>query len=450
MTNTRFDVDLFTIGGGSGGVRASRFAAQYGARVALAERHKLGGTCVNAGCIPKKLMSYAAHYRDDLAHAPAYGWDVGPAAFDWKTLLRNKDAEISRLNGVYRSLLEKSGVTVHEGNAVIEDPHTVNIDGKRVTARHILVATGGRPSVPEITGKALGIVSDDFFHLDDVPKRTVIAGGGYIAVELAAILNGLGSQVTLVHRGARLLRAMDADIGSFLGKEMEKKGIAIKGGTVIASLASDGQGIRRALLDNGETLDAEAVLFATGRVPNTEGLGLENVGVRLSERGAIKVDANFTTSVPSIHAVGDVIDRVALTPVALAEGMVVASLLFCDGARKLSYENIPTAVFSHPNVGTVGLTEATARERHAKVRVFKSEFTALKHTISGASERVMMKLVVDEASDRVLGVHMVGADAGEIIQGFAVALQCGATKAQFDATIGIHPTIAEEFVTMRG
>jgi glutathione reductase (NADPH) len=443
-----YDYDFFTIGGGSGGVRASRFAAQYGARTALAEKQYLGGTCVNVGCIPKKLMSYAAHFHDDFADAKGFGWEIGTTRFDWPALIANKDREIGRLNGIYRKLLDGAGVDIFDAHATIEDAHTVLVGGRRVTSRYILIATGGHPTLPDLPGKQHGITSDQFFHMSALPRRAVVAGGGYIAVELAAILNGLGSKVSLVHRGPRLLRTMDADLGVFLAAEMAKKGIDVRCSAAIESLTADGES-RQLRLKDGTEIDADCVLFATGRHANTEKLGLENVGVALKENGAIVVDADFRTSVPSIYAIGDVIDRVALTPVALAEGMVVASALFQDGSRKISYENIATAVFSHPNVGTVGLTEAQARERFGEIRIFKSEFKALKHTLSGSDERVLMKLVVDVESDRVLGVHMVGADAGEIIQGFAVALQCGATKAQFDATIGIHPTGAEEFVTMR-
>lgn len=452
MPQQQYDYDLFTIGGGSGGVRAARFAAQYGARVALAEKRDLGGTCVNVGCIPKKLMSYAAHYHGDLQEAAPYGWTIDNPRFDWATLIANKDREIARLNGVYRKLLDDTGVTLYQGHATIVDPHTVAVGEQRITARHILIATGGRPMRPDVPGGELGIVSDDFFHLPALPKNAIVVGGGYIAVELASILNGLGSKVTLVHRSAQLLRGMDADLGVFLAKEMEKKGITVRLDMQIASIAAQGETNdekKRVTLKNGDTIDADCVLFATGRQPNVEGMGLDEAGVQRDERGAVVVDADFRTSVPSIYAIGDVIDRVALTPVALAEGMVVASALFGDGKRAVSYDNIPTAVFSHPNVGTVGLSEDEARRRHGTLRIYKSEFRALKSTISGSSERVLMKLVVDEASDRVLGVHLVGPDAGEIVQGFAVALNSGATKAQFDATIGVHPTLAEEFVTMR-
>lgn len=449
QADRQYDYDLFTIGGGSGGVRAARFAAQYGARVALAEKRDLGGTCVNVGCIPKKLMSYAAHHHDEVQDAIAYGWRGEAPRFDWATLIANKDREIARLNGVYRKLLDDAGVTLFRGHATVVDAHTVEVDGRRITAAHILIATGGRPMRPDLPGGELGIVSDDFFYLPSLPKNAIVVGGGYIAVEMASILNGLGSQVTLLHRSAQLLRGMDSDLGVFLAKELEKKGIAVRLDTQIASLKAGADGTRRVTLKNGDVIDADVVLFATGRRPNVEGMGLDAAGVRRDERGAVVVDDDFRTSVPSIFAVGDVIDRVALTPVALAEGMVVASALFGDGKRTVSYGNIPTAVFSHPNVGTVGLSEDEARRRHGTLRIYKSEFRALKNTISGSGERVLMKLVVDDASDRVLGVHMVGPDAGEIVQGFAVALNAGATKAQFDATIGVHPTLAEEFVTMR-
>jgi len=446
---SQYDYDLFTIGGGSGGVRASRFAAQYGARVAIAEAQYWGGTCVNVGCIPKKLMSYGAHFHEDFRDAAGFGWSVGATRLDWRALIAAKDQEIARLNGIYRKLLNGAGVTLLEGQAVIEDAHTVVVNGKRHTAAHILVATGGRPSVPALPGSELGITSDQFFHLPALPKRTVVLGGGYIAVELASILNGLGSDVTLVYRGKHLLRGMDAELGNFLAEEMRKKNMSILFDNNIESIEAGDSGGKQIQLSDGTEISADCVLFATGRHANTAGLGLQQAGVELQENGAVVVDQHFATRVPSIHAIGDVIDRVALTPVALAEGMVLAARLFRNGGVALSYDNIPTAVFSHPQVATVGLSEEDARKKVGELRIFKSEFKALKHTLSGNVERTFMKLVVDAHSDRVLGVHMVGADAGEILQGFAVALQCGATKAQFDATIGIHPTSAEEFVTMR-
>jgi len=448
-----FDYDLFTIGGGSGGVRAARFAAQAGARVGLAESRDLGGTCVNVGCIPKKLMSYSAHFHEDFADAAGYGWTLpGAPTFAWSELIAHKDREIAHLNDIYKKLLDNAGVTTYHGYATIEDAHTVSVNGRRYTARHILVATGGHPVRPEVPGKELGIVSDDFFHLKGLPRRAVVLGGGYIAVELASILNGLGSEVTLVYRRDRLLRSMDADLGTFLVDEMAKKGIKVVFNATIESLAASGAGeetVKTVRLSNGDVLEAECVLFATGREAATAGLGLEKAGITPQNNGAVQVNENFETSVSSILAVGDVIDRVALTPVALAEAMAVVSRLFGKGERKMSYQNIPTAVFSHPNVGTVGLTEEEARQEVGELRIFKTSFKPLKNTLSRNTERTFMKLVVDAATDRVLGVHMVGAEAGEIIQGFAVALQCGATKAQFDLTIGIHPTSAEDFVTMR-
>jgi glutathione reductase (NADPH) len=416
--------------------------------VALAEKSRLGGTCVNLGCIPKKLMSYAAHFHDDFADAAGFGWQLGEATLDWSVLMANKDREIARLNVVYRSTLEKASVEILDGHARIEDAHTVVVDGRRMTARHILVATGGRPTRPHVAGSEHGITSDDFFHLDALPPRAVVSGGGYIAVELASILNGLGSKVTLVYRDKRLLRTMDHDLGTFLAAEMIKKGIDVRFDAQIEAIHADGD-VKHVQLNHDRTIAAECVLFATGRHANTTDLGLENAGVAVRDNGSIIVDEQFRTNVDSIYAIGDVIGRVALTPVALAEGMVVAANLFQHGERRMLYENIPTAVFSHPNVGTVGMTETDARKKYGEVRIFKSEFKALKHTLSASAERTFMKLVVDAASDRVLGLHMVGPDAGELVQGFAVALQCGATKAQFDATIGIHPTMAEEFVTMR-
>ncbi len=443
-----YDYDLFTIGGGSGGVRASRFAAQYGARVALAESGPLGGTCVNAGCIPKKLMSYAAHYHSDFDEAAGFGWSLGEQRFDWATLISNKDREIARLNGIYSQILTNANVDVIAGHAQIVDAHTVVVNGKSYSTHHILIATGGHPIKPELPGSELGITSDEFFHLAALPRHAVVQGGGYIAVELASILNGLGCKVTLVQRGTQILRSMDADLGHFLIAEMRKKGVEIALDTKILSITAHGDS-KQVTLSDGRTLDSDCILFATGRKPNVRGLGLENAGVIVRENGAISVDEHFATNVPHIYAIGDVIDRVALTPVALAEGMVVAANLFQHGRKLMSYDNIPTAVFSHPNIATLGMTEARAREKHAHVKIFKSEFKALKHTLSGSSERCLMKMIVDADTDRVLGMHMVGPDAGEIIQGFAVAMQCGVTKAQVDATIGVHPTIAEEFVTMR-
>ena len=444
---SRYDYDLFTIGAGSGGVRASRWAAGLGARVAVAEERYLGGTCVNVGCIPKKLFAYAAHFHEDFEDAAGYGWRGSAAAFDWKVLVANKDREIARLNGVYERLLKGSGVEIFRARATVVDPHTVEISSRRVTAKHLLIATGGRPARAAIPGAELAFTSNEAFHLRELPQRVVVVGGGYIAVEFASIFNGVGVDTTLVYRGQCLLRSFDADLGRFLGEQMGQKGVRILYERNVSSI-KPGAALRSTLTD-GTVLESDGVMFATGRTPNTRGLGLESAGVRLAAGGAAIVDGNFQTSTPSIHAIGDAVDRMQLTPVALAEGMVVAEHLFGKGGRTMSYDNVATAIFSHPTVGTVGLSEAQARSRGLDVAIYRSTFTPLKHTLTGRGEKVLMKLVVDKPSDRVVGVHMVGAEAGEIIQGFAVALQCGATKKQFDATIGIHPTSAEEFVTMR-
>ncbi len=449
---TQYDYDLFTIGAGSGGVRASRYAARLGARVAVAEERYLGGTCVNVGCIPKKLFSYAAHYGEDIGHAEGYGWRVPPHAFDWPTLVANKDREIERLNAVYAKLLIGAGVTLLEGRATLVDAHTVEVGGKRISARHILIATGGWPVVPPVPGAEHAISSNEAFHLGQLPRRALVVGGGYIAVEFASIFRGLGVDTTLIYRGERLIKEFDSDLGVFLAAQMENKGVGIRFRSNIVRIERTGQSsgeTLRATLDDGSMLDADCIMYATGRAPNTRDLGLENVKLKLAPNGAVLVNADFQSSVPSIYAVGDVIDRVLLTPVALAEGMIVAESLFGRSGRSLDYENIPTAIFSNPNVGTVGLSEAKARERHGDIDVYRTTFGSLRHQLTGSGEKVLMKLVVDKKTERVLGVHMVGPDAGEIMQGFAVALKCGATKSQFDATIGIHPTIAEEFVTLR-
>jgi len=444
-----FDFDLFVIGGGSGGVRAARMAAQQGARVALAEAADLGGTCVNVGCIPKKLYSYAAGYAESFEEAAGYGWKLPQAPrFDWEHLKDQRAKEITRLNGVYASLLKNSGVVLVSGWAQLLDGHTVEVDGKRHTARHLLVATGGTPYVPEMPGREHVVTSDAMFDLDPFPKRLLVVGGGYIACEFASIFNGLGARVTQLHRRAHLLTGFDDDVRQFLANEMGKAGVEVRLNTEVATVTRGAHGLTVTLV-RGQQIEADTVLFATGRVPNTQGLGLEAAGVKLDERGAIAVDAHYRSSVPSVHAVGDVSTRVHLTPVALAEAMVVVDELFGQGRRRLDYEFIPTAVFTHPNIGTCGYTELDARAKFGDVAVFSSEFKSLRHTLSGRSERTFMKLVVDKASDRVVGLHMVGADAGEVVQGFAVAMRAGATKALFDSTIGIHPTAAEEFVTMR-
>lgn len=443
-----FDFDFFVIGGGSGGVRAARMAAQRGARVALAECAELGGTCVNVGCIPKKLYSYAAGYADAFEEAAGYGWHVGETRFDWARLKANRAREITRLNGVYRNLLEGAGVTLIQGWAQFADAQTLQVGERRFTAQHVLISTGGMPFVPDVTGREHIVVSDAMFDLDPFPKRLLVVGGGYIACEFASIFNGLGAKVTQVQRNAHLLNDFDEDLRQFLAKEMTRTGIDIRLNNEINMITRLESGLC-AMLSRGQRVEADVILFATGRVPNTEGMGLDAAGVALDERGGVIVDAHYRSSVPSIYAVGDVSTRQQLTPVALAEAMVVVDSLFGKGKRQLDYEYTPTAVFTHPNVGTCGYTEAAARMKFGKVTIFSSEFRALRHTLSGNEERTFMKLVVETASDKVVGLHMVGPDAGEIVQGFAVAMRAGATKALFDSTIGIHPTVAEEFVTMR-
>jgi glutathione reductase (NADPH) len=448
-TDSQFDYDLLVIGAGSGGVRASRVAASLGARVAVVEAGRLGGTCVNVGCIPKKLLSHAAHFSQAVEEARGFGWQMPQARFDWATLIANKDREILRLNGVYGQLLAGAGVELITGRARIAGAHSVAVGDRMLSARHILVATGGRPQMPAIAGIEWAISSDDAFSLPALPRRAAVVGGGYIAVEFASIFHGLGAETTLLHRGPRLLRHFDADLGSALAAQMAQHGVQLQLGRQIESIAKRDDGLHLQL-DDGSALVTDCVLFATGRLPNTEGLGLEAAGVKLDARGAVIVDEGFTSSIPSIHAVGDVVDRMALTPVALAEGTALAHRLFGNGGKAApDYALVPTAVFSHPNVGTVGLSEDQARERHGDVQVFKSSFRPLTNRLTDVPEPVLLKLVVAGAERRVVGVHMVGEEAGELIQGFAVALQCGATKAQFDATLGIHPTIAEEFVTMR-
>ena len=446
MASTSFD--FFVIGAGSGGVRAARMAAGMGVRVAVAEASALGGTCVNLGCIPKKLYSNAAHYAEGFEEARGYGWNVSEPTLDWARLKANRATEISRLNGIYERLLLDAGVTLLRGRARLVDPHTVEVNGQRFEARHVLVATGGQPLMPEVPGGELAVSSDHMFDLPRFPSHLVVVGAGYIACEMASIFRGLGAQVTQLVRGPQLLRGFDADVAAFVTDEMRKKGVDIRLLSKIESMqAVDGRVAVR--LHDGQTLLADTVLSATGRGPNTAGLGLQAAGVNLGPRGEVIVDAHYQSNLPSVHAVGDVTDTVQLTPVALAEAMVLVDRLFGEGQRRMHYELIPTAVFTHPNIGTVGLTEAQAREKYAAVRIYRSEFKALRHTLSGSTERTLMKLVVDDASDLVVGAHMVGADAGEIIQGFAVALRAGATKAVFDSTIGIHPTVAEEFVTLR-
>ncbi len=447
-----FDFDLIVLGGGSGGVRAARMAASFGARVAVVEEKDLGGTCVNVGCVPKKLFAYGAHFGDDLHDMASYGWRVGEVSFDWATLRDNKDKEIRRLNGVYERLLDDTGVEIVRGRGVVCGAHGVRVEGRELSGQNLLIATGGQPSRPteeEMPGVSLTWTSDEMFHLDELPDRIVIVGGGYIGCEFASILRGLGREVHLVTRADALLRGFDGDVRHELGNELRKRGIHLQLSCSPRRVDQLDDGSLRFEGLEGSVIDADAVLMATGRQPNTAGLGLEEHGVQLSERGAVVVNDRYQSTVPSIYAVGDVIDRLQLTPVALAEGTLVARNLFLHEDREVDYRFTPTAVFTHPSVGTVGWTEEEARHHGVSVRLYKSLFRPLRHTMTGGAERTFMKLVVDDDTDRVLGLHMVGPDAAEITQGFAVALQCGATKAQLDATIGVHPSAAEEFVTMR-
>ena len=444
----QYDYDLFTIGAGSGGVRASRVSASYGAKVAVAEERYLGGTCVNVGCIPKKLLVYAAHFSEDFEDAAAYGWTVGERRLDWAKLIANKNAEIDRLNGVYRRLLQGSGVTIIESRAEVVDPHTVIVDGKKITAKYILIAVGGWPAVPEFPGSEHAISSNEIFFLPALPRKVIIVGGGYIGVEFAGIFHGLGVEVTQLYWEALFLRGFDDDCRKSLADEMRKKGIDLRFNANIEKIEKRAAALR-ATLNGNATIEADQILYATGRVPNTNCLGLENVDVRIKPGGGVVVDDYSKTNVDSIYAIGDCTDRMMLTPVAIAEGQAVAETLFNNNPTKPNYINVPSVVFSNPNVGTVGLNETKARERYRNIDVYKTNFRPLKHTLTGRDERTMMKIIVDHETDKVVGCHMVGSDAGEIIQGLAVAMNCGATKAQFDATIGIHPTAAEEFVTMR-
>ena len=444
----RYDYDLFTIGAGSGGVRASRVSAGFGARVAIAEERYLGGTCVNVGCIPKKLLVYASHYHEDFGDAHAYGWRVGESYFDWTTLIRNKDHEIARLNEVYRKLLDQAGVTRIEGRARVVDHHTVAVGDRTFSAENILIATGGWPSMPKIPGVEHAITSNEAFHLKQLPGRVIVVGGGYIAVEFASIFHGLGSDTTELYRGPLFLRGFDDDVRQVLAEEMRKKRIDLCFDLNIERIEKVEDRLVATLTD-GSKLEADQVMYATGRLPATSDLGLEKVGVELNQNSAIIVDEYSRSTVANIWAIGDVTDRINLTPVALHEGMALAATLFDNRPTKPDHENVASTVFSQPQIGAVGLSEAKARERYREIDIYRSRFKPLKHTLTGRDETTMMKLIVDRASERVVGAHMVGPEAGEIIQGIAIAIKCRATKAQFDATIGIHPTSAEEFVTMR-
>jgi len=450
---TQYDYDYFVIGAGSGGVRSSRIAAAHlkdsGGKVGIAEAADLGGTCVNIGCVPKKLFAYASDFGPTFEDAKGYGWSVGETVFDWKTLIKNKDKEISRLNGIYEKILGNAGVEIIQGYAKFIDEHTLDVDGKKITADKILIATGGKPRKPSYKGAEHAIVSDDAFYLDTLPEHVVIEGGGYIGVEFAHIFHGMGAKVTLIHRGDKILRGFDEDIRDFLLNEMQKQGINTLLEQNISEI-SENNGIKHVLTDKNDKIECDLVLSAIGRVPYTQNLGLDSARVEHKPNGQIIVDEDYQTNIPNIYAVGDVTDRIQLTPVAIAEGHVLADRLFNNQPnRAVSYENIPTAVFSNPPIGTVGLTESEAREKFSNIKCFTSDFKPMIHTLSGRDERCFMKLIVDTDTDKVVGAHICGRDAPEMMQAIGVALKCGATKSDFDATIGIHPTSAEEFVTMR-
>lgn len=445
-----YDFDLYVIGAGSGGVRAARFAAGFGAKVGVAESRYLGGTCVNVGCVPKKLLVYGAHFAEDFEQSAGFGWSLGEANFDWATLIANKDREINRLNGIYRNLLVNSGVTLHEGHAKIVDPHTVEVNGERHSAKNILIATGGWPQIPQIPGHEHAISSNQAFFLKALPKRVLVVGGGYIAVEFAGIFHGLGAETSLLYRGDLFLRGFDGAVRKHLQEELSKRGMDLQFNADIERIEKQADGSLNVTLKDGRTLHTDCVFYATGRRPMLDNLGLENTAVKLDDKGFVEVNELYQTAEPSVLAIGDVIGRVQLTPVALAEGMAVARRLFKpEQYRAVDYRMIPTAVFSLPNIGTVGLTEEQAREAGHEVQIFESRFRPMKLTLTDCQERTLMKLVVDARTDKVLGCHMVGPDAGEIVQGLAIALKAGATKRDFDETIGVHPTAAEEFVTLR-
>jgi glutathione reductase (NADPH) len=475
-----FDYDLFVIGGGSGGVRAARVAAAGGAKVALAEESRMGGTCVIRGCVPKKIMVFASAYREGFADARAYGWDVEPGAFDWPRFRSHLHAELDRLEGVYRKLLSGSGVTTYDQRAVLDDPHTVRLaDGTTKTAKHILVATGGRPERPGLQNEHLGMVSDDIFDLEELPKRLLIVGGGYIASEFACIMNGLGVEVTQLYRGAQILRGFDGEARGLIAEMMQEKGIDLHLGTNIVDMAPAGADLALSAADpgadaamgapsdvragkagegrggpvwvkasNGRERVFDAVLFATGRRPNTDGMGLAEIGVEIGRRGQVVVDEYSQTSVPSVYAIGDVTNRVNLTPVAIREGMAFVETVFNGNPTPVDHDLIPSAVFTQPEFGTVGLSEEEAREREP-VEVYCTSFRPMQTAFAGRPDRVLMKLVVSQETQKVLGCHIVAPQAGEMIQLAGIAVKMGATKQDFDRTVAVHPTMSEELVTMR-
>lgn len=441
--------DLVVIGGGSGGVRAARIAAGHGAKVAICEEFRYGGTCVIRGCVPKKMMVYAAHYHEDFEDSHHYGWNTTVDNFDWSRLIKNKDDEIDRLNGIYEKLLANAGVEILYGTASLIDANTVALGGRELHAKKILIASGGTPFMPDIPGVEHAISSNEVFHLEQQPKSAMVIGGGYIAVEFAGIFNGIGTQTSLVYRGEQILRGFDNAIRNHLSEEIVKKGIDLKLKTNVASIALEKDGRKKVTLTDGSTVTVDCVLFATGRAPNTQALNLENANVKVGKKGEIRVDKYAKTNIDTIFAVGDVTDRIALTPVATMEGHAFADTFFGNNERFADHTNVASAVFSQPPVGSIGLSEEQAREQFDEVDTYTSVFRILKHTITNNTERTMMKLIVDATTDIVLGAHMVGPDAAEIMQGIAIAVKMGAKKSDFDATVGIHPSTAEEFCTMR-
>jgi glutathione reductase (NADPH) len=446
---SEFDYDLFVIGAGSGGVRAARMAANKGKKVAVAEERYLGGTCVNVGCVPKKLFVYASQFPELLHTSKGFGWNQAEQpVLDWPTLRDNKTAEIERLKGIYNNLINNSGADLFDGRATVVGPQQVEVNGKTYSVRTILVATGGWPFIPEFPGSEHAVSSNEMFFLDELPKRAVVVGGGYIAVEFAGILNGLGVDTHLVYRGTNLLKSFDREMSDKITQGMTGKGVNIHLSQQVTDIAANADGYS-VTFDNKTSMDADLVLYATGRQANTVGLGLENTAVELRSNGSIVVDEHFCTAEPSVYALGDVIDRVQLTPVAIQEAMVLIDALYGDGLATIDYDNIPTAVFCQPELGTVGLSEEDAQAKYADISVYTSDFKPMMQTLGGGNDRITMKLIVDNQTDRVVGCHMAGDHAAEIIQGMGIALKAGATKAHFDATVGIHPSAAEEFVTMR-
>jgi len=444
-----FDFDVFVIGAGSGGVRAARMAAGEGARVAIADDHALGGTCVNVGCVPKKLYTYASHFSHDFENAKGFGWSLGSAKFDWPTLVANKKTEISRLNGIYANLLTNSGAQIIRGYASLKDKHTVTVNGIDYTAQRIVIATGGTPNIPDVDYANLLISSDEIFDLAEFPKRLLVVGAGYIALEFACIFQGLGSQVQVSYRGDLIMRSFDDDVRRFVDQEMRKQGIEMNYQSQVTNVLRQSDKSLLVTFADGSTKEVDQVLMAIGRKPRLSGIGLDTLGIITTDKGTIAVNEKFQTNISNVYALGDVTGGIELTPVALAEAMVLVNHWFGDGKKCMDYELIPTAVFTQPNVGTIGLTEHQALQKHGDISIYRSEFKPMKHTLSGSDERSFMKLIVDLSTDKVVGLHIVGEGAGEMLQGFAVAMKAGATKADFDGTIGIHPTSAEELVTMR-